>query len=188
MLIVPRDCGTGIGISPPARKLALCPDNATSVGSASSRARLFDSSRLRFAKIPREPRFTIRLKALLMGDADATCKFVVAPPVNDVSDEGAKVPNANALFCLKRLKPASFSTDLLNSTTFTSTWTTGLAAIVDASRISPPFASPPLPPPVADESDEFPLCPPESLPADADDALDDPAVLATDSLATANAR
>ena len=67
---------------------------------------------------------------------------------------------ANALFCLNRLKPASFSTDLLNSTTFTSTWTTGLVAIVDASRTEPSFASA-----------ELPLCPPESLPADGGDGV-----------------
>src|SRR5471030_903605 len=187
MLIVPSDCGTGTGISPPARKLALCPDNATSVGSASTRARLFDSSRLRFAKIPREPKFTIRLKALLIGDAEATCKFVVAPPVYDVSADGAKVPNANALFCLKRLKPASFSTALLNSTTFTSTWTTGLVAIVDASRTAPPFAPAPLSPPVASGSDALSLCGPEALPTDPGCVSDEPAVFATDSFATANA-
>ena len=36
MLVLPRPCATGTGISPPARKLALCPDSATSVGSAIS--------------------------------------------------------------------------------------------------------------------------------------------------------
>src|ERR1700712_3286242 len=187
MRIVPSDCGTGIGISPPARKLALCPDNATSVGSASTRARLFDSSRLRFAKIPREPRFTIRLKALLIGDVAATCRFVVAPPVYEVNAEGAKVPNANALFCLKRLKPASLSTDLLNSTTFPSTWTTGLVAIVEISRTVPPFAPAPLSPPVASGSGAPSFCTPESLQTDPACDPDEPAVFATDSLATATA-
>ncbi|CFN82385.1 Uncharacterised protein [Bordetella pertussis] len=43
--VVPRPADTGIGISPPARKLALWPDMASSVGSARTRAMpLFCSS------------------------------------------------------------------------------------------------------------------------------------------------
>ena len=46
MVTVPSEPGTGIGYSPPARKLAVSPDSATRLGSASERATPFCSSAL----------------------------------------------------------------------------------------------------------------------------------------------
>src|SRR5471032_1750118 len=79
--VEPSACGTGIGTSPPARKLALCPDSATSVGSASTRARLLLSSRLRFANNPCVVELKIRLNADEIGEVDATTG--AAPAVAD---------------------------------------------------------------------------------------------------------
>ena len=51
MVMVPSAPGTGIGYSPPARKLAVSPDSATRFGSASERATPFVSSALMMASV-----------------------------------------------------------------------------------------------------------------------------------------
>ena len=51
MVTVPSEPGTGIGYSPPARKLAVSPDSATRLGSASERATPFCSSALMITSV-----------------------------------------------------------------------------------------------------------------------------------------
>ena len=96
MDVVPSACGTGTGISPPARKLALCPDSATSDGSANTLARLLPSMRLKSAKSPWLAEFSTRLKADAIGALVCARKLDVAPPVNELSAVGARVERVSA--------------------------------------------------------------------------------------------
>src|SRR5258708_21268449 len=91
--VEPSACGTGIGTSPPARKLALCPDRATSVGSASTRARLLLSSRLRFANSPCVAELKIRLNADDIGVVAVVCGCCPAVAATEGIADGANEPN-----------------------------------------------------------------------------------------------
>jgi len=149
MVVEPNACGTGIGISPPARKLALWPESATRLGSASTRARPFDSIRLRSEKMPLLTDPITRLNAELIGMVDCVLNPAEGLNVTCERDDGENEPKANPPRVRENVKPASFSTVLLNSTTRTSTCTVPGTAMVVLSTTLPPFGGSPPPAAVA---------------------------------------
>ncbi|MNM82258.1 hypothetical protein D3C81_942840 [compost metagenome] len=123
-VVVPSPCGSRMGSSPPARKLALWPDSATSVGSASTRAMpLLCRMSMLASHLPGID------SAISLNAEDS------APPL--LLPEGAVMPYVKPPLVLLKLMPICRSTFLLNSTTFTSTCTTPPLLMVDASLITP---------------------------------------------------
>ncbi|MCY1541866.1 hypothetical protein D9M68_775750 [compost metagenome] len=145
MLVVPRPCGAGTGSSPPARKLALWPDSATSVGSASTRAMPLPSRKPTFNPIPALPKLNSRLKAWASGLPYSPLMLPSDANVADFRDDGVKEPKLNPLELarvLKMLRPACLSTLRLNSTTLTSTCTVLLRTLTMERSTSGDFSPP----------------------------------------------
>ncbi|MNS99812.1 hypothetical protein D3C72_1342260 [compost metagenome] len=162
--------GTGIGISPPARKLALWPVCATSVGLASTRARPLPSRKPSCAVIPAPlkalPKPSTRFIALAMADVppdpepvpepDSDPDPPVPPPLPlppplllpPLPLPGVNTPNWKPWLLgppLCRFTPARRSAFFLNSTTCTSTCTVLLlTSICERSSRNAPLGAPAL--------------------------------------------
>ncbi len=85
----------------------------------------------------------IRLNAEEIGVTPVMLGACPAVADTELNADGANEPNVKPLFCLKKLKPTSLSTERLNSTTRTSTCTTARLATVEVSNTAPSLPSEP---------------------------------------------